>query len=134
MLKEFREFALRGNVLELAVAVILGIAFGNVVTSFVDHVLMAAIAGLVGQPNFAVLTFTIGSAVIGYGLFLNAVVNFLLVAFALFLVVKTANRAARARRPDEEAPAERDCPFCLTSIPARARRCSACCANMPEAA
>jgi large conductance mechanosensitive channel len=134
MLKEFREFALRGNVLDLAVAVILGIAFGTVVSSFVNDILMALIGGLLGQPNFATLSFQLGDAVILYGAFLNALVNFVLVAFALFLVIKAVNRARRAR-PAEEAPAVRECPFCLTSIPAKARRCSACTADVePQAA
>jgi large conductance mechanosensitive channel len=133
MLKEFREFALRGNVLDLAVAVILGIAFGTVVSSFVNDILMALIGGLLGQPNFASLSFQLGDAVILYGAFLNAVVNFVLVAFSVFLVVKAVNRARRAR-PAEEVPV-RECPFCLTSIPAKARRCSACTADVePQAA
>ncbi len=135
MLKEFKEFALRGNVIDLAVAVILGVAFGTAVGSFVNDVLMAAIGGLLGQPNFGALSFTVGDAEVYYGAFLNAVVNFVLVAFVLFLIVKAVNRARRGGRPAEEAPAVRECPWCLSSIPARARRCSACTAEVePEAA
>jgi large conductance mechanosensitive channel len=124
MWKEFKEFAFRGNVIELAVAVILGLAFGVVITSLVNDVLMNLIAAAIGQPDFSQLTFTVGDAVIRYGAFLNALVNFLLVALALFLVVKTVNRATR--KPADEEPTVRECPYCLTTIPARASRCSAC--------
>jgi large conductance mechanosensitive channel len=124
MWKEFKEFALRGNVVELAVAVILGIAFGAVIASLVDDVLMNLIAAVIGQPDFSQLTFTINDAVIRYGAFINALVNFLLVAVALFLVIKGVNRATR--KPSAEEPSVRECPFCMSSIPARATRCSAC--------
>ena len=124
MWKEFKEFAFRGNVIELAVAVILGLAFGAVITSLVNDVLMNLIAAAIGQPDFSRLTFTVGDAVIRYGAFLNALVNFLLVALALFLVVKAVNRATR--KPADEEPTVRECPYCLTTIPARASRCSAC--------
>ena len=124
MWKEFKEFAFRGNVVELAVAVILGIAFGAVVASLVDDVLMNLIAAAIGQPDFSQLTFTVNDAVIRYGAFLNALVNFLLVALALFLVIKAVNRAIR--KPSDEEPTVRECPFCMSSIPARATRCSAC--------
>lgn len=124
MWKEFKEFAFRGNVIELAVAVILGIAFGAVIASLVNDVLMNLIAAVIGQPDFSQLTFTVNDAVIRYGAFLNALVNFLLVALALFLVVRAVNRATR--KPSEEEPAVRECPYCLTSIPARATRCNAC--------
>jgi large conductance mechanosensitive channel len=134
MLKEFKEFALRGNVLDLAVAVILGVAFGTVISSFVNDVLMAAIGGLLGQPNFGALSFEVGGAAVAYGAFLNTVVNFIAVAFALFLVVKAVNRARRGGRPREEAPSVRECPFCLSSIPSRASRCSACTAEVEPAA
>ena len=135
MLKEFKEFALRGNLVELAVAVILGIAFGAVVGSFVNDVLMPIVGGLFGLPDFAALSFTVGDAEVYYGTFLNTVVYFVLVAFALFLIVRAVNRARRGGRPAEEAPAVRECPWCLSTIPARARRCSACTAEVqPEVA
>ena len=124
MWKEFREFALRGNVIELAVAVILGIAFGMVIASLVNDVLMNLIAAAIGQPDFSQLTVTINDAVIRYGAFLNAVINFLLVALALFFLIKAVNRATR--RPAAEEPTVRECPYCMSSIPARATRCSAC--------
>lgn len=132
MWKEFKEFAFRGNVIELAVAVILGIAFGAVIASLVNDVLMNLIAAVIGQPDFSQLTFTVNDAVIRYGAFLNALVNFLLVALALFLVVRAVNRATRT--PSEGEPAARECPYCLTSIPARATRCSACTMEVAPAA
>ena len=124
MWKEFKEFAFRGNVIELAIAVIIGLAFGAVISSLVDDVLMNLIAAIFGQPDFSQLSFTVNDAVIRYGAFLNALVNFLLVALALFLIVKAVNRAMR--KPSDEEPSVRECPFCLTSIPARATRCSGC--------
>ena len=108
MLTEFKKFALRGNVVELAVAVILGLAFNAVVQSLVDDVLMNIIAAAVGKPDFSDLTFQIGDAVIRYGDFLTAIVNFILIAFALFLVVKALNRMMGAR---EEPPKMAECPF-----------------------
>ncbi|HZB02808.1 MAG TPA: large conductance mechanosensitive channel protein MscL [Actinomycetota bacterium] len=123
MLKEFKKFALRGNVVELAVAVILGLAFNAVVQSFVNDILMALIGGLFGVPNFAALTVQVGEAIVTYGVFLNAVVNFLLIAFALFLIVKAINRMMGAR---EEPPKMAECPFCKTSVPVNATKCPAC--------
>jgi large conductance mechanosensitive channel len=123
MFQEFKKFALRGNLVELAVAVILGLAFNTVVQSLVDDILMNLIAAGVGEPDFSRLTFTLGSAEIRYGAFLTALVNFVLVAFALFLIVKAMNRlAGRTGEPPEMA----ECPFCKTSIPVNATRCPAC--------
>jgi len=124
MWKEFKEFAFKGNVIELAVAVILGIAFGAVVASFVGDILMNLIAAVIGQPDFSQLSFTVNDAEIRYGAFLNALINFLLVALALFFVIKAMNRASR--KPADEEPTVRECPHCLSTIPARASRCSAC--------
>jgi large conductance mechanosensitive channel len=123
MLKEFKKFALRGNVVELAVAVILGLAFNLVVQSFVNDILMALIGAVFGEPNFAVLSVQVGDATIAYGAFINTVVNFLLVAFALFLVVKAMNRMAGK---EDEPPKMAECPFCKTSVPVNATRCPAC--------
>jgi large conductance mechanosensitive channel len=124
MWKEFKEFALKGNVIELAVAVILGIAFGAVIASLVGDILMNLVAAVIGQPDFNQLTFTVNDAEIRYGAFLNALVNFLLVALALFFVIKAVNRASR--KPADEEPTVRECPYCMTTIPARATRCNAC--------
>jgi large conductance mechanosensitive channel len=123
MLREFKKFALRGNVVELAVAVILGLAFNTVVQSLVDDILLNLIAAAVGEPDFSELTFNLGDAVIRYGAFLTAVVNFVLVAIALFLIVKAFNRLAGA---EDEPPKMAECPFCKTSVPVNATRCPAC--------
>jgi large conductance mechanosensitive channel len=126
MWKEFKAFALRGNVVDLAVAVILGIAFGALITSLVQDVIMNLIAALVGRPDFDDLTFNVGDGVIRYGSFLNAVVNFLLIALALFLIVRMVSRAMRPKGAEPEAPVLRECPYCLSSIPERATKCSFC--------
>jgi large conductance mechanosensitive channel len=129
MIREFKEFALKGNLLELAVAFILGVAFSAVVTSFIEDVLMNFIAAIVGKPDFSDLTFELGDGVIRYGAFLTALVTFLLIAFVLFLVVKAAQRAM----PDEKV-SERDCPHCLASIPVGAGTCSFCTKDVPATA
>jgi large conductance mechanosensitive channel len=123
MIQEFKKFALRGNVVELAVAVILGLAFNAVIQSLVDDVLMNLIAAAVGQPDFNRLTFRLGEAVIRYGDFITAVVNFLLIAFALFLVVRAINKMMGK---EDEPPKMAECPFCKTSIPVNATKCPAC--------
>ena len=107
MIKEFKEFIARGNVVDLAVAVIIGAAFGAVVASFANGILMNLVAAVFGKPNFDSLTFTLGKGVIEYGKFLTALVNFLIVALAMFLVVKAINTMQNFRKRDqEEAEAE----------------------------
>ena len=123
MLKEFKAFAVRGNVVDLAVGIVIGAAFGAVVNSFVSDVVMNLIAGIFGEPDFSDLVFGVGDGVVRYGAFLTAVVNFFLVALALFFVVKTINRLRGTQR---EKPTMRECPFCRTSIPRAASRCAAC--------
>jgi large conductance mechanosensitive channel len=123
MIQEFKKFALRGNVVELAVAVILGLAFNAVIQSLVDDVLMNLIAAAIGQPDFSRLTFRLGEAVIRYGDFITAVINFLLIAFALFLVVRAINKMMGK---EDEPPKMAECPFCKTSIPVNATKCPAC--------
>ena len=113
MIKEFREFIERGNVVDLAVAVVIGAAFGAVVTSFTDDILMQIIAGIVGEPDFSSLTIGIGDATVFYGSFLTALINFLIIAFAVFLVVKAINKAQSATtRPgtddEDDTPSELD--------------------------
>ena len=140
MLTEFRNFIARGNVLDLAVAVIIGAAFGKIVTSLVEGVLMPPLGLVLGNVDFSSLFIvldhskgtpaslaqakTAGIPVIAYGAFLNDVVNFLIIAFAVFLLVKQANRFNLA------AVATRPCPKCLSEIPAGAKRCSHCCADL----
>lgn len=128
MIRDFKDFALRGNLLELAVAFILGVAFSAVVTSFIEDVLMNLIAAIVGRPDFSGLTFELGDGVIRYGAFLTALVTFLLIAFVLFLIVKAAQRAM------PQKATERDCPHCLSSIPVGAGTCSFCTKDVPATA
>lgn len=109
MIKEFKEFIARGNVIDLAVAVVIGAAFTNVVNTFSNNILMQFLAAVGGKPDFSALSFTINKAEIGYGIFLTAVINFLIVGFAMFLVVKAINKLQNMKRsPDEaeEAPTE----------------------------
>jgi large conductance mechanosensitive channel len=129
MLTEFREFVLRGNVVELAVAVVLGVAFGMVVNAFVADVITPIIAAIGGKPDFGGLTFTINGSHFLYGAFLNEVISFLMIAAAVFFfVVKPVNalEARRARNAPEVAPTTRACPECRSEIPVDARRCAFC--------
>lgn len=120
LLHDFRSFVLRGNLLELAVAFVLGLAFAAVVTSFVNDVIMQIVAAIVGKPDFSALTFSIGKGVIRYGAFLTALVTFLLIAAVLFLIVRAVQRFSP---PKAEA---RDCPNCMSSIPQGAAVCPFC--------
>jgi len=106
VIQEFKDFINRGNVLDLAVAVVLGAAFGAVVTSFVDNVLMQVIAAIGGQPDFSSLTIDIGDGVIRYGAFINAVISFVFIAFGVFLVVKAVNRLRREKDEEPAGPSE----------------------------
>lgn len=129
MLREFRDFLLRGNVIDLAVAFIAGVAFTAVVNSFVNDVVMQLVAAVAGKPDFSALTFTVNGSIIRFGSFLTVLVNFVLVMGAVFfLLVKPVNAVAErfAACEAQEAPAERECPQCLGTVPARARRCQLC--------
>ena len=106
MIQEFKDFVNRGNVLDLAVAVVLGAAFGAIVTSFVDNVLMQVIAAIGGQPDFSALAIDIGDGRILYGAFLNAVISFLFIAVGVFLVVKAVNRLRRQKDEEPAGPSE----------------------------
>jgi large conductance mechanosensitive channel len=130
MLKEFRDFAVKGNLVELAVAFILGLAFAALVASTVENLFTPLIAAIFGKQDFPKLTFTINGAVVTYGIWLNAVITFVLTAWVLFLVIKAYNRT---KRPETPAPVK-DCPFCLTSIPETATRCPACTSELSGAA
>ena len=119
MLQEFRQFIMRGNIVDLAVAVILGAAFGLVVSSFTNGVLMALIAAIVGEPNFDSVTFEVGDGVIQIGTFLTALVNFVIIAAVLFLILKAMEKAMSSRRKDDadaETPAPSDEAILLTEI------------------
>jgi large conductance mechanosensitive channel len=128
MIKEFRDFILRGNVIDLAVGIVIGAAFGAVITSFVGDIL-TPLLGLLQVPNFSTLSFEAGKATVMYGKFLNAFISFLLVAAAIFFfVVKPMNAMnARMKKPAAEAaPTTKACPFCATDIPVAATRCPHC--------
>ncbi len=135
MLKEFRDFVLRGNVVDLAVAVVIGAAFGAVVSSLVENLITPLIGAIGGQPNFSRLSFTINGSRFGYGEFLNALISFLLIAAVVFfLVVKPLNELMERLRPEKPiAEPTRECPECLSSIPHRARRCAFCTAEVSPA-
>ena len=127
MLREFKEFLLRGNVVDLAVAVVVGAAFGALVTSFVANILTPLIA-IPGETDFSRLTFEIGGGVFTYGRFINALVAFLLITAAVFFfVVKPINALMALRKTEPDvASTTKQCPECLSSIPAEARRCAFC--------
>ena len=138
MLKEFKAFVMKGNVLDLAVAVIIGAAFGAIVTSMVNDIIMPPIGMILGHIDFKELFIslngqayptlaaakTAAAPVLAYGQFLNTVINFLIVAFVVFLVVRTANKLQRTPPPAD--PTTKDCPFCSTAIPIPAKRCPHC--------
>ena len=134
MLKGFKEFILRGNVIDLAVAVVIGAAFGAVVKSFVDDILMQIIAAIFGQPDFSGLTFAIGNGVIKYGSFLNAVISFLLIAAAIYFVVVMPLNKLAERRARGADPTVKECPECLSEIPHAARKCAFCGSEQHDAA
>jgi len=144
MVKEFKEFAMRGNVVDLAIGIIIGGAFGKIVSSLVGDVIMPPIGKLMGGVNFSDLFISLnpektagitslvqakeaGAAVIAYGSFINTVIDFVIVAFCIFLLVKVMNRL---RNPKEVGPATtKECPLCLSTIPIKATRCAHCTAD-----
>jgi large conductance mechanosensitive channel len=139
--KEFKEFALRGNVLDLAIAFIMGTAFGKIVTSLVSDVVMPPIGLLLGRVDFSSLYINLsgkpyaslaeakqaGAAVIAFGTFVNTVLDFLVVAFVMFLLVKQANRLMRKPAPP---PTTKECPYCCSTIPIKATRCPSCTSDL----
>ena len=143
MLKEFKAFAMRGNVLDLAVGIVIGAAFGKIVTSFVSDVLMPPVGLALGKADMSSLFIDLsgvgypslaaakaaGAATINYGVFLNAIVDFLIVAFVVFLIVRQVNRM-KGPAPIEE-PKTRECPECLSMVPTLARRCAQCTSPLP---
>ena|SRR5690349_13633818 len=123
MLKEFKEFAIRGNVMDLAVAVIIGGAFGKIVTSLVNDILMPLIGLIMGGVNFADLAVTVGSAVIKWGTFVQSIIDFIIIAFVIFMLVRAMNRL---KREEPVTPTTKECPHCFTTIPLKAARCPNC--------
>jgi large conductance mechanosensitive channel len=146
MLKEFKEFAMRGNVADMAVGIIIGAAFGQIVNSFVQDIMMPPIGRLVGHVDFSNLFVSLsgthydtiaaakaaGAATLNYGVFLNTIINFLIVAFAVFLLVRQVNRLVPKPAP-AAAPATRDCPYCLSAVPVKATRCPHCTSELRPA-
>ena len=134
MLKEFKEFVMRGNVLDLAVAVIIGGAFGKIVASLVNDIIMPLIGLLMGGVNFSDLAITVGDAVIKWGAFVQTVIDFLVIAFAIFLIVKVANNMKKAPAPAAPVePTTKECPYCLTTIAIKATRCPNCTSELAVA-
>jgi large conductance mechanosensitive channel len=123
MLKEFKEFAVRGNVIDLAVAVIIGGAFGKIVTSLVNDVLMPLIGVAMGGVNFSELTIVVGDAEIRWGAFVQSIIDFLIIAFVIFLLVRAINRQ---KREEPKTPTTKECPYCFTIISLKASRCPNC--------
>jgi large conductance mechanosensitive channel len=144
MLKEFKEFALRGNVMDMAVGIIIGAAFGAIVTSLVKDVIMPPIGLLLGGLDFANFFILLkagspaapyaslaeaqaaGAVTISYGVFINTVINFLIVAFVVFLLIRSINQMRRQEEAPPAEPTTKECPFCLSTIPVKATRCAYC--------
>lgn len=136
LVSEFRAFILRGNVVDLAIAVVIGAAFGGVVSALVADLITPLIAAIGGQPNFGGLYFTINHSKFLYGAFINSVISFLIIAAVVFFfVVKPVNVLMARFKPTPEEPAPvRDCPFCLSSVPIKATRCAFCTSELQMAA
>lgn len=131
MFKEFKDFIMRGNVLDLAVGVIIGGAFGNIVSSLVNDLLMPLVGLAVGGINLAEEAVTVGAAVVKWGAFVQAVINFLVIALVIFFITRTANRIQKpALAPAPAAPTTKECPHCATTIPLKAARCPHCTSDL----
>jgi large conductance mechanosensitive channel len=140
MFKEFKEFAMRGNVLDMAIGIIIGAAFGKIISSFVADIIMPPLGMLLGKMDFSQLFIPLngqhydtlaaakeaGAATVNYGIFFNTVLDFLLVAFAIFLLVKAVNSAKRKQEAPPVEPTTKKCPRCLSEIPIAATRCAYC--------
>jgi len=126
MLKEFRDFAVRGNVIDLAVGVIIGGAFGKIVASLVTDVLFPLIGLLLGGINFSGLAFSVGDAVVKYGAFIQSIIDFVIIAFVVFMIIRIMNRLQKPAPAAPEAPTMKECPHCFSAIPIKATRCPNC--------
>ena len=138
MWKEFKEFAMKGNVMDMAVGIIIGAAFGKIITSFVNDVLMPPIGLLLGKVDFSKLFISLSSqsfatleeakkagvVTLNYGLFINTVIDFLIVAFVIFMMIRQINRLKKA--PEPKAPTTKECIYCFSTIPIKATRCPSC--------
>lgn len=150
MWKEFKEFILRGNVIDLAVAVVIGAAFGAIVKSLVEDVIMPPIGLLLGGVDFANIFAVLkngtpvgpyaaladakaaGAVTMNFGVFINTLISFLVIAFVIFLLVRTINRMRKKSEEPAPAPATKDCPYCLSAIPIKATRCAHCTSELPK--
>ncbi len=137
MFKEFKEFAMRGNVMDMAVGIIIGAAFGKIVSSLVNDVIMPPIGYIIGGIDFSDLAVTIKEATadtaavtLNYGTFLNTVIDFIIIAFAIFMVVKGMNKLKKKEEAPPAEPTTKDCPHCLSTIPIKATRCPACTSDL----
>ena len=145
MFKEFKEFAMRGNVVDMAVGIIIGVAFGRIISSLVNDVIMPPIGLLLGKVDFSSLFFNLsgtpyaaladarkaGGPVIAYGAFLNTILDFVIVAFVIFLLIRQMNKLKK--QPAPAAATTKECPYCLSVIPIKASRCGHCTAQLPAA-
>jgi large conductance mechanosensitive channel len=130
MLREFKTFVLRGNVMDLAVGVIIGAAFGKIVSSLVGDILMPLIGLLIGGIDFSGLAFTLGSANVTYGNFINNFIDFVIIALVIFLLVKGINSLSKKPAPALAEPTTKECPRCFTTIPIKASRCPNCTSDL----
>jgi large conductance mechanosensitive channel len=140
MYNEFKEFIMRGNVVDLAIGVVIGAAFGKIVTSFVEDILMPPIGLLLGNADFSNLFINLsgkdypsvaaakqaGAATLNYGIFFNNILNFVIIAFAIFLLIKQINRMNRPAPAAAASPTTKDCPYCLSAVPLKATKCAHC--------
>ena len=124
MLKEFRDFAMRGNVVDLAVGVIIGGAFGKIVASLVTDILFPLIGLVLGGVNFSELAFTVEDAVVKYGAFIQSIIDFVIIAFVIFLIIRAMNRMQKPAPAAE--PTTKECPHCFSTISIKAKRCPNC--------
>lgn len=127
---EFKEFILRGNVVSLAVAVIIGAAFTNIVTAVTDFIIMPIIAAVGGQPDFSAIGFTINNSYFGVGSLLNAIINFLIIAAVVFFMIVKPMNMLMDRSKKIEDPTTKECPYCLSEVPSAATRCAACTSDL----
>ncbi len=152
MLKEFKEFAMKGNVIDMAVGIIIGGAFGTIVKSLVSDVLMPPIGLLLGNVSFSDLFVTLqagevagpyatlaqaqeaGAVTVNYGVFIDNIISFLIVAFAVFMLIRSINRLKRQEEVAPPPPDKKDCPFCLSTVPIKATRCPNCTSELEVAA
>jgi large conductance mechanosensitive channel len=130
MMKEFKAFVMRGNVVDLAVAVIIGGAFGKIVTSLVSDIIMPVIGLIIGGIDFSGLAFTLGSAKVTYGNFISNIIDFIIIALVIFLIIKFIDNLKKKPIPVVAEPTSKECPHCFTAIPIKATRCPNCTSDL----